>query len=91
MIERLSFRPYRFLFGELEECFSFPKGGLCPLTYAVAVFQQLPPNNCMFYSTAEGDNLRQNGCPSTLTGFFLGERENPFSFPKEKGFSQILS
>jgi len=20
--------------------------------------------------------------------FFLGERENPFSFPKEKGFSQ---
>jgi len=32
-----------------------------------------------------------SGIAALQSGFFLGERENPFSFPKEKGFSQKLS
>ena len=42
-------------------------------------------------ASRRGSFCRKSADLFTLIGFFLGERENPFPFPKEKGFSQKLS
>jgi len=49
----------------------------------------LPPIRAKTFQTFRRAKIhRQENYPRSLVGFFFGERENPFSLSKEKGFSQ---